>query len=485
VHHGDGLIVSTDPGWAKPRRHGYLEHMPGELEPGREERAALAETVLAVIQDWIHRADTMPASGVDLDEDLTSRLMSPPEETGRSLESILIDIEDAGRSGVFHPSGGHLSYIPNAGLFTGALGEFLASGLNRYTGVSGAAPGMTAIEHGMVRWMTSLFEMGDSASGLILSGGSTANLTAIVAARTARLGDAFTSGVMYVTPHTHHSVEKAARIAGFRRDQIRAVAIDSDLRMDPWALAEAVERDRGDGLDPFLVVGSAGTTDTGTVDPLVDLARVSDDEGLWLHVDAAYGGFFQLTDRGKAALSGIELADSVSVDPHKGLSIPFGAGALLVRDEGHLIDANQGRGAYLRDEDHHSGLRDIAALGPELTRPLRALQMWLPLHLHGVAPFREALDAYLDLADYAHTRLIGIEGLEAPWRPDLSVVAFRLVDDALGRRALEDINRERVVHLSPTTISGRLVLRFAILNRRTTRDHIDHAIDMIEKTLIG
>jgi aromatic-L-amino-acid decarboxylase len=111
--------------------------------------------------------------------------------------------------------------------------------------------------------------------------------------------------------------------------------------------------------------------------------------------------------------------------------------------------------------------------------------MWLPLHLHGVAPFREALDAYLDLADYAHTRLIGIEGLEAPWRPDLSVVAFRLVDDALGRRALEDINRERVVHLSPTTISGRLVLRFAILNRRTTRDHIDHAIDMIEKTLIG
>jgi aromatic-L-amino-acid decarboxylase len=459
--------------------------MPGELEPGREERAALAENVLAVIQDWIDGADTMPASGMDLDEALTARLMMPPGETGRSLESILSDVEDAGRSGVFHPSGGHLSYIPNAGLYTGALGEFLASGLNRYTGVSGAAPGMTAIEHGMVRWMTSLFDMGDEASGLILSGGSTANLTAIVAARTARLGDEFTRGVIYVTPHTHHSVEKAARIAGFRRDQIRAVAIDADLRMDPDALAEAAERDRRDGLDPFLVVGSAGTTDTGTVDPLHDLANVSESEGLWLHVDAAYGGFFQLTERGRLALSGIVRADSISVDPHKGLSIPFGAGALLVREEGHLIDANQGRGAYLREEDHHAGLRDIAALGPELTRPFRALQMWLPLHLHGVAPFRETLDIYLDLAEYAHDRLVGIEGLETPWRPDLSVVAFRFADDDQGRQALDDINRERVVHLSPTTISGRLVLRFAILNRRTTRDHIDHAIDMVEKTLIG
>jgi aromatic-L-amino-acid decarboxylase len=246
-----------------------------------------------------------------------------------------------------------------------------------------------------------------------------------------------------------------------------------------------VERDRADGLDPFLVVGSAGTTDTGTVDPLDALARVSEGEGIWLHVDAAYGGFFQLTTRGRSSLSGIEQADSISVDPHKGLSIPFGAGALLVRDEGHLIDANQGRGAYLREEDHHSGLRDIAALGPELTRPFRALQMWLPLHLHGVAPFRDTLDRYLDLAEYAHSRLRAIEGLETPWRPELSVVAFRFTEDDLGRRALDDINRERVVHLSPTTISGRLILRFAILNRRTTRDHLDHAIDMIEKTLIG
>ena len=459
--------------------------MSGTLEPGHKERAELADSVLGVLQDWFEQADTMPASGVELNDDLAARLMSPPTEKGRSLESILAEVEEAGRSGVFHPSGGHLSYIPNAGLYTAALAEFLAAGLNRYTGVSGAAPGMSAIEHGMVRWMASLFDMGDSASGLIVSGGSMANLTGVVAARTARLGDEFTKGVIYVTGHTHHSVEKAARIAGFRKGQIHTVGIDSELRMNPDALSAAIAADRAAGRDPFLVVGSAGTTDTGTVDPLPALARIVADEGLWLHVDAAYGGFFQLTGRGRAVLEGIERADSISIDPHKGLSVPFGVGALLVRDEAHLIDANQGRGAYLREEDHDSGIRDIASLGPELTRPFRAMQMWLPLHLHGVAPFRDALDSSLDLAEYAHRRLLDIEGLEVPWKPDLSVVAFRFEDDALGRLALETINRERVVHLSPTTIDDRFVLRFAILNRRTTRDHLDHAIDVIEKTLVG
>jgi len=459
--------------------------MSGSLEPGHQERAELAESVLGVLQDWFDRADTMPASGDELDDDLAARLMSPPTEEGRSLEAILAEVEEAGGSGIFHPSGGHLSYIPNAGLYTAALAEFLAAGLNRYTGISGAAPGMSAIEHGMVRWMASLFDMGDSASGLIVSGGSMANLTAVVAARTARLGDEFTKGVIYVTRHTHHSVEKAARIAGFRKDQIHTVGIDGELRMDLDALSAAIAQDRAAGRDPFLVVGSAGTTDTGTIDPLPAMAGVVADEGLWLHVDAAYGGFFQLTSRGRAALSGIEQADSIAIDPHKGLSVPFGVGALLVRDESHLIDANQGRGAYLREEDHFSGIRDIASLGPELSRPFRALQIWLPLHLHGLAPFRDALDSSLDLAEYAHLRLMDIEGLEVPWKPDLSVVAFRFEDDAMGRLALDTINKERVVHLSPTTIDGRFVLRFAILNRRTTRDHLDHAIDMIEKTLVG
>ncbi|MGA7097918.1 MAG: aminotransferase class V-fold PLP-dependent enzyme [Acidimicrobiia bacterium] len=459
--------------------------MSRSLEPGREERAAIIEQVVSTLQDYFDRAAEMPASGEDLESALAAHLMEPPSEQGRPLSEILADVEEAGRSGIFHPSGGHLSYIPNAGLFTGALGEFLAAGLNRYTGVASAAPGMTAIEHGMVRWMASLFELGDRASGLLLSGGSIANFTAVVAARTHKLGDYFDKGVIYVTPHTHHSVEKAARLAGFRQARIRKVPTDHSLRMDVDALARAITADRDLGLQPFFVVGSGGTTDTGAVDPLDAIGSVAQGEGLWFHVDAAYGGFFQLTERGRARLNGIGMADSISVDPHKGLSVPFGVGGLLVRDESFLIDANQGRGAYLREEDNYSGIRDISALGPELTRPFRALEMWLPLHLHGVAPFRKALDTSLDLATSAFERLSKIDGIDALWEPDLSIVAFRFEDDDLGRQALEAVNRDRYVHLSPTTIDDRFVLRFAILNRRTTQDHVDHAIDIIEKTLIG
>jgi aromatic-L-amino-acid decarboxylase len=234
-----------------------------------------------------------------------------------------------------------------------------------------------------------------------------------------------------------------------------------------------------------MVVGSAGTTDTGTVDHLSAIGGLCADRDLWLHVDGAYGGFFQLTERGHRRLAGIERADSIALDPHKGLSIPFGVGALLVRDEAHLIDANRGRGAYLLDSDVHFGQRDIASLGPELSRPFRALQVWLPLHLHGIAPFRDALDATLDLARQGYERISGVSGIRDLGPPDLSIVAFGFEDDDTGRAALEAVNADRTVHLSPTVIDERFVLRFAILNRRTTIEHIDHAADIIEKTLAG
>ena len=459
--------------------------MDHPLEPDAERRSQIAQAVLSYLEDWFEGAEEMDAVGTPLDADTLAGFRIPPSEEGRSLEDLLAVIDHAGQDGVYHPSGGHLSYIPNSGQYTAAIAEMLAAGLNRYTGVAGAAPGFSAIEHGVVDWMCSIFSMGPNASGLLLSGGSLANFTGIVTARNARLGDEFTEGVIYVTPHTHHSAAKAARLAGFRNDQVETVAIDADLRMSVEALEGQIAADRAAGRDPFLVVASAGTTDTGTVDPLDEIASLADRERLWLHVDAAYGGFYQLTERGKVILAGIDQADSIALDPHKGLSVPFGVGALVVRDEGALVDAHLGRGAYLLDEDSYNGIRDIASLGPELSRPFRGLQVWLPLHLHGVAAFRDALDTTLDLAEHAYERLGGIEGIETPWRPDLSIVAFRCADDDVGRNALAAVNADRKVHLSPTTIDGRFVLRFAIVNRRTSVDHIDHAIDIIEKTLIG
>ncbi len=462
-----------------------LKMMSIPLEPDESQREELAAGILSFLDKWHQNAAEMPALGDDIAPDLIEALMRPPEETGRPLEMILRDVDDAGESGLYHPSGGHMSYIPNAGLYSGALADLLASGLNRYTGITRAAPGMAAIEAGVVKWMLSLFEFGEHSAGQLLSGGSMANFTGIAAARTARLGLEFGRGVIYVTSHTHHSVSKAAHLVGTGESQIRIVPVDAGLRMDLNSLRLLIADDRAAGLIPYLLVGSAGTTDTGTVEYLSELADLAEEQKLWFHVDAAYGGFFQLTRRGRAVMQGIERADSIVLDPHKGLSIPFGVGAILVRNQDHLVDANRGRGAYLLTDDVYMGLRDNASLGPELSRPNRGLQVWLPLQLHGVAAFRDALDSSLDLAEVAYERLSGISGLETPWKPDLSIVAFRFEDDDVGRAAMQAINEDRRVHVSSTTIEERFVLRFAILNRRTTESHIHHAIDIIEKTLAG
>lgn len=455
------------------------------LEPDGPTRAQLTELVVGYLNRWFEAASTMDAHAGEPDPETVEMLRRPPGEQGRPLEAILEDLTEAGRSGILHPSGGHMSYIPNAGLYTAALAEFLAAGLNRFTGVTQAAPGMVAIEKGVVDWICGLFDLGPASTGLLLSGGSLANFTGIVAARDAHLGDRLGDGVVYMTERTHHSASKAARLAGFRPDQIVTVAVDANLRMDPVSLRKRIVRDRSEGRTPALVVASAGTTDTGTIDPLEGIAEVASSEGIWLHVDAAYGGFFLLTERGRRALAGIDRADSIALDPHKGLSIPFGVGAVVVRDEETLVEAHEGRGGYLAEDDTYMGLRDFSAVGPELSRPFRGLAVWLPLHLHGIAPFRDALDHSLDLAEAAYERLRRMEGIDALWRPDLSIVAFRFEDDEKGKAALGAVNRDRTVHLSPTTIDGRFVLRLAILNRRTTADHVDHALDIIEKTLIG
>ncbi len=459
--------------------------MPIPLEPDAAARSELNSLAERFVEDWFTRTADIEAAGSPLNDAQIRSLMAPPVEEGREMNEVLDTLDQAGQPGIVHRSGGHMSYIPNGGLYTAALADMIAAALNRYTGVAGAAPGMTAIETGITDWIASLFDLGESAAAILLSGGSTANLTGVVAARVNRLGERFDDGALYVTTHTHHSVAKAARIAGFRNDQIRLVPVDDDLRMRVDVLEKMVGEDRGAGKRPFLVVGSAGTTDTGTVDDLMAVSRVARDQGLWLHTDAAYGGFFQLTERGSGILAGIENSDSIALDPHKGLSIPFGVGALVVKDQNHLIDANHGRGAYLERDEVHQGLRDISSLGPELSRPFRGLQVWLPLHVHGIAPFRVALDEALDLAGHAYERVSHLDGIRALWKPDLSIAAFGFEDDDIGREAMERVNQDRLVHLSPTEVAGRFVLRMAILNRRTTVEHVDHAIDLIEKTLIG
>ena len=309
------------------------------------------------------------------------------DETGRAIAKTF---EYAGP--------GYLAYVPGGGLYTAALADFLAQGVNRYVGLWQPSPAVVQIEENVVRWLCDVFDYPASSQGLLLSGGSMANLSAMVTARHAKLGEDFLDGIYYVSEQAHASVTKAATIAGFSKRNFRLVPTDAELRMDPEALRALVREDRSAGRRPFLVVPSAGTTNTGAIDPLGDIADVAADHDLWMHVDGAYGGFFRLTERGRAAFEGIERSDSVTLDPHKGMFLPYGTGGLVVRDGQALRDAHYEGAAYLQDLPPTGELPNYSEYSAELSRDWRGLRVWFPLRLHGVSAFREALDEKLDLA---------------------------------------------------------------------------------------
>ncbi len=451
------------------------------IEPEPDDRAALERAVSAFVNRFLDERATAQVVHGPADAALVGRLLAAPSEAGVDINDLLGLVEQATETGFDTASPRFLSYIPSGALYSAALGTYLGAVLNRYTAGSHAAPGMVAMEESVIRWMTSLFGLGDGAGGVLLSGGSLANLTAIVTARS-RLGERFDDGVVYSSERTHHSIAKGARIAGIAAGRVRLIPTDVRLRMNPAALEAAITSDVDDGLRPMMIAATAGTTDTGAIDPLHRCADLATAHGAWFHVDAAYGGFFQLTDRGRARLTGVERADSITVDAHKSLFLPFGVGGLVVRNVEHLVDAHEGRGAYMQDVVD-GDLPHYLSMGPELTRPNRGLPLWLALNLHGVDAFRRTLDSMLDLTERAASRLSEIPNLELVTEPELSIVAFRSTagNDATAgiQQALNGSGR---FHVSSTTISDRLWIRLAFLSQRTTAAVLDEAIALIAAT---
>jgi glutamate/tyrosine decarboxylase-like PLP-dependent enzyme len=344
------------------------------------------------------------------------------------------------------------------------------------------------MERSLVRWMAGLVGYPETAGGDLTSGASIANLEGIVTARDAvgiSSGDVPRS-VVYRTSQTHHCVDKALRIAGLAELVVREVALDDHRRMRPDALEAAVKADVAAGLCPWLVVATAGTTDTGAVDPLSAIADIADAHGLWLQVDAAYGGFFILTDPGRRILAGIERSRTVIMDPHKGLFLPFGSGALIVRDERQLAEAHRYSASYLHDAQESRGVFSPSDLSLELTRPFRGPRLWLPLKLFGLAPFRAALEEKLLLARYFHGRLAEMDGWVVGPEPDLSVVTYRYVPlrgdaDDFNRRLLKAVCADGSAVISATEIDGAYTLRLAILHYRSHLDEVDRLLEILAR----
>jgi aromatic-L-amino-acid/L-tryptophan decarboxylase len=455
---------------------------PLELDRSAIER--LGQDTVDFLAGWVDGLGDAPAADYEQAERLAGELRRPPADGPGDFSGLLETFRQAAGQGVNTAGAGYLAYFPAGGLVTAALAELLALAANRYTGLAQMAPALVAMEHGVLTWLCERFGLPAGAGGLVTTGGSVATLSALLAARHAH-GEA--AGTLYVTEHTHYCVAKAARIAGLPPAVIRVVPATGRLSMDVRAAAEMIAADRAAGLNPFLLVGTAGTTSSGTIDPMPELGELARRERLWFHVDAAYGGGFQLTGRGRARLAGIEAADSIVLDPHKSLFLPYGTGVLLVRDPALLHAAHAADGRYLQDLGPTDGLPDFGHLGVELTREFRGLRLWLPLHLHGVHAFERELDEKLDLAALTYDELLGDPRFELPWEPDLTVLLFRLRggSDEQNRRLLAEINASRRVFLSSTTIDGTFFLRLCVLSFRTHADRVREALGIIRTAASG
>ena len=467
-----------------------LERAARPLEPGGARRKQLRNAAIASSERFLRRIGTL-RTYVDTEDKGTGLLAAPISEDGIPIGAAIALLEQAVvRPGSNPASGGYLAYIPGGGIYHAALGDYLAAVSNKYAGVFFAAPGAVRMENMLVRWAADLAGYPATAGGNIASGGSIATLAAIATARDAHglKGADFASAVVYLTAQAHHCIEKALRIAGLGEVQVRRVPMDERFRMRPDALAQAVAADRSAGLKPWLIVATAGTTDTGAVDPLEAVAAVAERERCWFHVDAAYGGFFLLTEHGRSAFRGIERSDSVVLDPHKGLFVPYGAGMVLVRDVKPLAETHHYVGSYMQDATREPGELSPADVSPELSKHFRALRMWLPLVLLGTKPFRAALDEKLLLARYFYREIQSL-GFEVGPPPDLSIVTFRWAPpgatldriNRINQEIVDGVRRDGRVFLSSTMLDGRFTLRLAVLAFRTHRRTIDLAIRVLRE----
>lgn len=463
-----------------------LEKVARQLEPSKSERTLLLDQVIAYADNFLEHIDQLPAF-VETAGDGQGLYQSPLAEEGEELETLLKLLEQhVDRPGLNPASGGHLGYIPGGGIFPSALGDYLAAVTNRYAGVFFASPGAVRMENMLLEWMAGMVGYPHTSGGNLTSGGSIANLIGIVTARDAHgiLGEAVAGAVIYGTGQMHHAVNKAIRIAGLQGCIQRTIATDNHCRMDTQTLQEAIIHDKKAGLRPWLVVASAGTTNTGSVDPLTAVGDIARAHDLWFHIDGAYGAFFALCEEGRKVLAGMEKSDSIVMDPHKTLFLPYGSGAVLVRDREKLYRSHYYQADYMQDVIESPDVWSPADLSPELTKHFRGLRLWLPLKLLGLAPFRAALAEKIYLARYFYHRLQEIEGFEVGPYPDLSVVTYRYVPprgdaDEFNRRLVKEIHKDGRIFLSSTQLNGRFTLRLAVAAFRTHLDTIEQTLEIL------
>ncbi|MXZ55250.1 MAG: aminotransferase class V-fold PLP-dependent enzyme [Gammaproteobacteria bacterium] len=460
-------------------KHSGLEMTPQQMRQ-------LASKAADILIDRIGSMDSAKAWDGEFREILAREFDGPPPENGRLAEEVL---EQVARDVL--PYGAQLDhprffgFVPSSPTWPGVLADFLASGFNINTCSWLVSSGTSHLELVVIDWIRNWIGYPDSAGGLLTSGGSAASVEAIVAAREAAGHPV--QPVVYMSNQSHSALIRAALIAGVRREHIRLIDTDDSFQMDMEVLRQQVSEDQANGLHVVAVCANAGTTSTGSIDPLVELADYCEKEDIWLHVDAAYGGFALLTEDGKEKLAGINRADSIGVDAHKWFFQPFEAGALIAKNGQHLENAFAIRHDALQDTIWGANHPNFSDRGLQLSRSPRALKIWMSVQIFGIAPFRAAIQRGLDLAHRAATYVESAPSLELITPVSLGIVCFRVNDGSHDEQSLEEINRKVLAHVfwdelafvSSTTLKGKFSLRMCILNHTTTWDDVQRTIDLV------
>jgi aromatic-L-amino-acid/L-tryptophan decarboxylase len=392
-----------------------------------------------------------------------------------------------------HP--GFMAYVSGSGTVPGAAADLLAAGFNPNVGGWTLSPAATELELHLMRWLAGQFGLPADAGGLMTSGGAASNLTALKAARDARTEeDVRQDGVgglrlvLYASAEAHATIAEAADMLGLGERAVRAIATDDGYRMRIDDLRRAVADDLAAGMHPFAVVATAGTTATGAIDPLPDVADLCAEHDLWLHVDAAYGGAAALAPELRPLLQGIERADSIAFDPHKWLYTPQSSACLLARDPRNLLRSYSIDAAYVRDDASLSGRgTNIGELGPQWSRAFLALKVWLSLAAHGTEAYGRRIAHDVELARYLDRRVREHPDLEPMCPVTLSIACFRYAPeaasldpagfDALNERLMVAIRRDGRAFPSNAELGGRYCLRACLVNHRTEARDIDALID--------
>lgn len=469
-----------------------MSHPARPLPPlsfSEPEMRRIMDKVSAMIVDHFTGLDTRPVTTPSTLPSLQAGLAEPlpmqPVPVDDLLEQVRTHVLEQ-MTHQDHPR--NFAFVPGPSNFIGAVADALASAFNTFCGAWIGPSGSAQIEITTIEWLRELFEFPETAGGLFVSGGSMANMTCLAVARHEMLANNPFNATVYFSDQTHSSVAKGLKILGFQQYQLRKIPSDAHYRLPMEALKAKIAADRQQGLVPFCVVANAGTTNAGMVDPLHEIADFCAAEGLWMHVDGAYGGSAALSPSGRKVLDGLNRADSLSIDPHKWMFQPYEIGCALVRNRAHLKETFRVSAEYLKIIEESAEQPNFSDYGVQLTRGFRALKLWMSLKAFGIPAFRDAIESGIRNAETVEALLRKKPQWEIITPACLGVITFRYREEGLSEQELDQLNSRISTELimggyamlSPTVMSGRLVLRMCTINPRTTEADLQGTIRRME-----